>query len=101
MASRVPLGTAVERCKKLNICNTCTSVNHTIGSCPGLKKKKIEQILPFLQVYRACWVSLSEKKICSKFSENSNNVFLSTDVGDVSNFLLPVLSIKMWGHGGP
>ena len=40
MASRVPLGTTAERCKKLNIYNTCTSVNHTIGSCLGLKNKK-------------------------------------------------------------
>ena len=92
----------IKKCKELKICFHCSSLKHDASACPGLQHR----------LYRACKFCGSKQHIaalCSKRAAVVPNVIpkptqnyacLTTNVGQKSNFLLPVLSITMQGRGG-
>ena len=92
----VTLAERLEKCKKLGICSKCTSIRHPIGSCPGNHNN-------LLRPCRFCNSREHVASLCPKgnFSQLAqrtlNNVCLSNDIGDRSNFLLPILTIGMQG----
>ena len=93
----------VDRCNQLKICRHCTSVNHPIGSCPGLNNE-LRKNCKFCnsKTHVGCLCPQGRFISFAKTARRlQNNVCLNTNVGDKSNYLLPVLSLKMRVHGGP
>ena len=90
----------VDRCNQLKICSNCTSINHPIGSCPGLNNN-LKRNCRFCNSRKDVGCLYPQGRFVRFAQKLDTNVCLSTDVGNKSNYLLPVLSIKMQGHGGP
>ena len=90
----------VDRCNKLKICSYCTSVNHPIGSCPGLNNE-LRKNCRFCNSKKHVGCLCPQGRFISFAKRLDNNVCLSTNVGNKSKYLLPVLSLKMRVHGGP
>ena len=90
----------VDRCKQIKICIHCTSVYHPIGSCPGLKNE-LKRGCKYCNSRTHVTCLCPQGRFISFAKRLDNHVCLSTDVGNKSNYLLPVLSLKMRVHGGP
>ena len=85
----------IKKCLELKLCKYCTSLKHDSSRCPGLQNK----------MYKPCKFCNSRQHVgalCSQRTPKStdNNACLSTSIGQKSNYLLPVMSIKMQSRGG-
>ena len=85
------------RCKELGVCSLCTLPNHTTDKCFGKTN-----ILRY--PCKRCQSSSHVAAMCDKFKpffkQENTNVCLSTNIQNFSNYLLPILRIKMKGHNG-
>ena len=90
----------INRCGVKKLCVQCTSPDHIPGPyCPASKKGPGG-------LYKVCKYSRSDNHVASLCKNKKsavpvqNNVCLSTNIGQKSNFLLPILSITFKGRSG-
>ena len=83
------------RCKDLGLCALCTQPNHSTDKCFGVSNK-------LKYPCKVCNSRGHVSAMCDKVKKSveSVNVCLSTNVENASNYLLPILRIKMKGHNG-
>lgn len=85
------------RCIELGLCSLCTLPNHTADKCYG-KNNKLRY--PCKRCHSAGHVAAMCDNAKGNFKQEQTNVCLSTNMQSLSNYLLPILKIKMKGHNG-
>ena len=85
----------LKKCKELGLCVLCTQSNHNVESCFG-KTNKLRYPCRSCNTHRHVTAMCDKAKVKTE----STNVCLSTSLKDQSNYLLPILAIRMQGHNG-
>ena len=96
-ANFVSVEARIKKCKELKICIYCTSSKHDESKCPGLRNKMFKPC-KFCQSYKHVSAMCPQ---CVVPKPTLNNACLSTNAGQKSNYLLPVLAITMQSREGP
>ena len=85
------------RCIELGLCSLCTLPNHTSDKCFG-KNNKLRY--PCKRCQSAGHVAAMCDNAKSNLKQAQTNVCLSTNIQNLSNYLLPILKLQMKGHNG-
>ena len=84
------------RCEELGLCSLCTLPNHSTDKCLG-KSNKLKYPCKLCKSNKHC-TAMCEKAYAAK--QEQTNVCLSTDMENVSNYLMPIFRVQMKGHNG-
>ena len=85
-----------KRCVEIGLCSLCTQSNHLTDSCFG-KSNKLRFPCKNCNSQKHVLAMCDQKRV-TRF-ENTN-VCLSTNLQKQSNYLLPILAMRMQGHNG-
>ena len=91
-----------KKCEELGLCVFCTSLSHTTNDCPG-KADNLRKPCRFCKCKKHIGTLCPKRPVWKPRSVGSidGNVCHNTKINELSNFLLPFMTMFLWGPQGP